>query len=56
MSPIINHLNHYYSTRHGEKEILVEVDLIVQVVDHFVSSPDLVDIDIIDIDLEISSL
>ena len=42
MSPIINHLNHYNSTRHGEKETLVEVDHFVQVVDHFVSSPDLV--------------
>ena len=52
MSPIINHLNHYNSTRHGEKDILVEVELFSVL---FVSSPDLVDIDF-DFDLEISSL
>ena len=52
MSPIINHLNHYYSMRHGEKEILVEVDHFVQVVDHFVSLPDLVD-SVFEFDLEI---
>ena len=47
MSPIINHLNHCYSMRHGEKEILKQL----KVCDHFVSLRDLVTIDV-EFDLE----